>query len=255
MRGVNKVIILGNLGADPEYHQFNDGGAIANISVATSEQWNDRQTGERREKTEWHRISLSNRGNYKMADIANQYLRKGSKVYIEGSLHTRKYQDQNGQDRYITEIRADNLQMLDSPNSSNAGMGNPQTYNQQGGYPNSNHFQDQGGYPNQNSQPNNYSNQYNQPNQGNQQNSLQNGNPAEHQNNPNTNQNHGGDYQNNFKNNPPTQTPNIAPDITQSSTQTNEQNLGQVHGQINQANTPNNGMAMQDGPADEDIPF
>ena len=115
MRGVNKVIIVGNLGNDPVVKQFDNGGMIANISVATSEKWNDRQTGELREVTEWHRIVFNN----KLAEIAAQYLRKGSQVYVEGSqvyvegsLRTRKYQDQNGQDRYITEIRADQMQML-----------------------------------------------------------------------------------------------------------------------------------------------
>ena len=109
MRGVNKVIIIGNLGADPEARQFNNGGNVTNISVATSEQWTDKQSGEKKEATEWHRIVLFNR----LGEIAAQYLRKGSKVYIEGSLRTRKYQDQSGQDKYITEIRADQLQMLD----------------------------------------------------------------------------------------------------------------------------------------------
>ena len=108
MRGVNKVIIIGNCGSDPEVKQFANGGSVTTISVATSEQWNDKQTGERREQTEWHRISLYN----KPAEIAAQYLRKGSQVYVEGSLRTRKYQDQNGQDRYVTEIRADQMQML-----------------------------------------------------------------------------------------------------------------------------------------------
>ncbi|MDY3307411.1 single-stranded DNA-binding protein [Psychrobacter sanguinis] len=108
MRGINKVIIVGNLGADPETRQFPNGGSVTNISVATSEQWTDKQTGEKREATEWHRISLFNR----LGEIAAQYLRKGSQVYIEGSLRTRKWQDQNGQDRYTTEIRADQMQML-----------------------------------------------------------------------------------------------------------------------------------------------
>lgn len=117
MRGVNKVIIIGNLGADPEARQFNNGGSVTNISVATSEQWTDKQSGEKREATEWHRIALFNR----LGEIAAQYLRKGSKVYIEGSLRTRKYQDQNGQDRYITEIRADQMQMLDSAGGAQGG--------------------------------------------------------------------------------------------------------------------------------------
>ena len=119
MRGVNKVIIIGNLGADPETRQFSNGGSVTNISVATSEQWTDKQTGEKREATEWHRISLFNR----LGEIAAQYLRKGSKVYIEGSLRTRKWQDQNGQDRYTTEIRADQMQMLDG---ATGGMGGGQ---------------------------------------------------------------------------------------------------------------------------------
>lgn len=108
MRGINKVIIVGHLGNDPEVRQFSNGGSVTNISVATSEQWTDKQSGEKREATEWHRISLFNR----LGEIAAQYLKKGSKVYIEGSLRTRKWQDQNGQDRYITEIRADSMQML-----------------------------------------------------------------------------------------------------------------------------------------------
>ena len=110
MRGVNKVIVIGNLGADPETRQFNNGGNVTNISVATSEQWTDKQSGEKREATEWHRVSLFNR----LGEIAAQYLRKGSKVYIEGSLRTRKYQAPDGSDRYATEIRADQMQMLDS---------------------------------------------------------------------------------------------------------------------------------------------
>ena len=117
MRGVNKVIIVGRLGNDPESRQFSNGGSVTNISVATSEQWTDKQTGEKREATEWHRVSLFNR----LGEIAAQYLRKGSQVYIEGSLRTRKWQDQNGQDRYTTEIRADQMQMLGG--GSDVGMG------------------------------------------------------------------------------------------------------------------------------------
>lgn len=112
MAGVNKVIIVGNLGNDPELRTFANGDAVANISVATSERWQDRQSGEWREITEWHRIVLFRR----LAEIAGQYLRKGSKVYVEGKIRTRKWQDQNGQDRYSTEIHADTLQMLDSRN-------------------------------------------------------------------------------------------------------------------------------------------
>lgn len=132
MRGINKVIIVGHLGADPETRQFSNGGSVTNISVATSEQWTDKQTGEKREATEWHRISLFNR----LGEIAAQYLRKGSQVYIEGSLRTRKWQDQNGQDRYTTEIRADQMQMLGG--ASGGGMGGGQSgpggYGNQGGF-------------------------------------------------------------------------------------------------------------------------
>jgi len=121
MRGVNKVIIIGNLGADPEARQFNNGGSVTNISVATSEQWTDKQSGEKREATEWHRVSLFNR----LGEIAAQYLRKGSKVYIEGSLRTRKYQAPDGSDRYATEIRADQMQMLDSNDDNNRKINHP----------------------------------------------------------------------------------------------------------------------------------
>ncbi len=120
MRGVNKVIIVGRLGADPESRTFSNGGTVCNVSIATSEQWNDKVTGERKELTEWHRVQFNNR----LAEIAQQYLRKGSAVYVEGSLRTRKWQDQNGQDRYTTEIRANNMQMLDSkPNDGMNGGG------------------------------------------------------------------------------------------------------------------------------------
>lgn len=128
MRGINKVIIVGNLGADPETRQFSNGGSVTNISVATSEQWTDKQTGEKREATEWHRISLFNR----LGEIAAQYLRKGSQVYIEGSLRTRKWQDQNGQDRYTTEIRADQMQMLGGGSGGGFGSNPPQQGGQQG---------------------------------------------------------------------------------------------------------------------------
>lgn len=124
MRGVNKVIIIGTLGADPEVKQFSNGGSITNISVATSEQWTDKQSGEKREDTQWHRISLSNR----LGEIAAQYLRKGSKVFIEGKISTRKYQAADGTDRYATEIKAFSMQMLDSANS---GQQSNQSYNNQ----------------------------------------------------------------------------------------------------------------------------
>lgn len=110
MRGVNKVILVGNLGKDPEVRYTPSGTAVTNITVATSETWKDKNTGERQEQTEWHRVVFYNR----LAEIAGEYLRKGSKVYIEGSLHTRKWQDkETGQDRYATEIKAMAMQMLD----------------------------------------------------------------------------------------------------------------------------------------------
>ena len=112
---INKVILVGNLGADPEIRQTKDGRPIANLSVATGESWKDKNTGERREKTEWHRVVIFDEG---LAKIAEQYLRKGSKVYLEGQLQTRKWQDQNGQDKYTTEVVLQgyngNLTMLDS---------------------------------------------------------------------------------------------------------------------------------------------
>jgi single-strand DNA-binding protein len=99
-RGVNKVILVGNLGVDPEIRYMPNGGAVANITIATSESWRDKTTGEQREKTEWHRVALFG----KLAEVAGEYLRKGSQVYIEGQLQTRKWQDQSGQDRYTTEV-------------------------------------------------------------------------------------------------------------------------------------------------------
>lgn len=108
MPNVNKVILMGTLGRDPETKNFPNGGSITTFSVATSEHWKDKATGERKEATEWHRISTSNR----LAEIASKYLKKGGRVYIEGSLRTRKWKDQNGVDREATEIRADVLQLL-----------------------------------------------------------------------------------------------------------------------------------------------
>lgn len=116
-RGINKVIILGNLGNDPETRYMPNGNAMANISVATSETWNDKQTGQPQERTEWHRIVAFGR----LAEIMGQYLRKGSKVYVEGRIQTRKWQDQSGQDRYTTEIIANEMQMLDSRQTGGAG--------------------------------------------------------------------------------------------------------------------------------------
>ncbi len=109
-RGINKVILIGNLGADPETRYTQGGSAVSNLRVATSSSWKDRQTGEMQEATEWHRVVCFAR----LAEIAGEYLRKGSKVYIEGRLQTRKWQDQSGQDRYQTEIVANDMQMLDS---------------------------------------------------------------------------------------------------------------------------------------------
>jgi len=109
-RGVNKVILVGNLGKDPEVKYTASGAAVTNVTIATSESWNDKQTGEKQEKTEWHRVVFFRR----LAEIAGEYLRKGSQVYIEGKLQTRKWQDQSGQDRYTTEIVANEMQMLGS---------------------------------------------------------------------------------------------------------------------------------------------
>ena len=107
-RGVNKVILVGNLGADPETRYTPSGSAVTKIRVATSESWKDRQTGERQERTEWHRVVFFGR----LAEIAGEYLKKGSQVYLEGSLRTDKWQDQSGQDRYTTEVVANEMQML-----------------------------------------------------------------------------------------------------------------------------------------------
>ncbi len=107
-RGINKVILIGNLGADPETRAMPSGTTVANLRVATSESWRDKQTGEQQERTEWHRVALFGR----LAEIAGEYLRKGSQVYIEGSLRTRKWQDKQGNERYSTEIIGNELQML-----------------------------------------------------------------------------------------------------------------------------------------------
>jgi single-strand DNA-binding protein len=116
-RGVNKVILVGNLGNDPESRFLPSGGAVTNITVATSETWKDKQSGQPQERTEWHRVVFFNR----LAEIANEYLHKGSKVYLEGSLRTRKWQDKSGQDRYTTEIVAGEMQMLDSRGGGQSG--------------------------------------------------------------------------------------------------------------------------------------
>lgn len=108
MASVNKVIIVGNLGRDPEMRTFPSGDQVANVTIATTDKWKDKQTGEMKEATEWHRVTFNGR----LAEIAGQYLRKGSQVYVEGSLRTRKWTDQSGVEKYSTEIRADQMQML-----------------------------------------------------------------------------------------------------------------------------------------------
>lgn len=120
-RGINKVILIGNLGADPEVRYMPQGGAVANFTVATSESWTDKATNEKKEQTEWHRVVIYNR----LAEIAGEYLKKGSKVYIEGKLKTRKWQDQQGVERYTTEIVANEMQMLDgNPAAQQGGQSN-----------------------------------------------------------------------------------------------------------------------------------
>ncbi|MGG2141403.1 single-stranded DNA-binding protein [Symbiopectobacterium sp. RP] len=122
-RGVNKVILVGNLGQDPEVRYLPNGGAVANLTLATSDTWRDKQTGEQKERTEWHRVTLYG----KLAEVAGEYLHKGSQVYIEGQLRTRKWQDQSGQDRYTTEVVVDisgSMQMLGGRQGGGAPAGN-----------------------------------------------------------------------------------------------------------------------------------
>ncbi len=146
MAGVNKVIIVGNLGKDPEVRFMPNGGAVANITVATSDSWKDKQTGEQKEKTEWHRVVMFG----KLAEIAGEYLKKGSKVYLEGSLQTRKWTNQQGQDQYTTEIVLQGfngvMQMLDSKSSSQQGGFAPQNQQapQQQGQAQNSGFSNQG---------------------------------------------------------------------------------------------------------------
>lgn len=109
-RGINKVILVGNVGVDPDVRYMPNGNAVTTLSIATSETWKDKQTGDKQERTEWHRVVCFNR----LGEIAGEYVRKGSKLYVEGSLRTRKWQDPQGQDRYTTEIVASDIQMLDS---------------------------------------------------------------------------------------------------------------------------------------------
>jgi single-strand DNA-binding protein len=147
-KGINKVIIVGNLGKDPEVRYSANGAAIANLTIATSEQWTDKQSGQKQEKTEWHRVVMFNR----LGEIAGEYLKKGSQVYIEGKLQTRKWQDNNGQDRYTTEIVANEMQMLggrsgsqqhsDSPQSDGLPASQPSSQGGQGGVHGPNNFDD-----------------------------------------------------------------------------------------------------------------
>jgi single-strand DNA-binding protein len=123
MRGVNKAIIVGTLGKDPEMRYMPSGSAVANLSVATSEQWKDKQSGEKQERTEWHRVAIFG----KLAEIAGEYLRKGSQVYLEGKIQTRKWQDKEGKDRYSTEIVADTMQMLGGKRSDRSQQSSGET--------------------------------------------------------------------------------------------------------------------------------
>ena len=141
MAGVNKVILIGNLGNDPDMRYMPNGEPVANISIATSETWNDKNTGEKREKTEWHRVVAYRR----TAEIIGQYTRKGSKLYVEGRLQTRKWTDQSGQQRYTTEIVADNIQMLDSRSGGEGSFGGNGSGNYPGNRSNSGGYGQQGG--------------------------------------------------------------------------------------------------------------
>lgn len=142
-RGINKVILIGNLGADPEVRYAPSGAAVCSITVATSESWTDKNTNERKEQTEWHRVVIYQR----LAEIAGEYLRKGSKVYIEGKLKTRKWQDKDGVDRYTTEIVANELQMLDGRGDNQSNTGQPSRPQQQSP------AQQTGGYQSANQRP------------------------------------------------------------------------------------------------------
>jgi single-strand DNA-binding protein len=141
-RGINKVIIVGHLGADPETRYMPSGGAVTNLRVATSESWKDKQTGDQQERTEWHRVAMFGR----LAEIAAEYLRKGSQVYLEGSLRTRKWQDKDGSDRYSTEIVANEMQMLggrgDSSAPARSGSSAPRGPSQESGPPDDEVFND-----------------------------------------------------------------------------------------------------------------
>jgi len=158
-RGINKVIIIGNIGQDPEVKYMPSGGAVTNVSIATSETWKDKNTGQPQERTEWHRVVFFNR----LGEIAGEYLKKGSKVYIEGSLRTRKWQAQDGTDRYTTEIVANEMQMLDGRSDNQGGYNQGFNQDQQYGAPQGGGYQGGGQAPQQNrpasSQQGNYGNQ------------------------------------------------------------------------------------------------
>lgn len=131
-RSVNKVVLVGNLGKDPEMRYMPNGSAVANLTLATTESWKDKQTGERKDKTEWHRLTVFNR----LGEMCGEYLKKGAKIYVEGKLQTRKWQGQDGQDRYTTEVVVSEIQMMDSRNPAQAGgqpfqQNAPQQNNQQ----------------------------------------------------------------------------------------------------------------------------
>lgn len=130
-RGVNKVILIGNLGKDPEVRYFPSGDAVANATIATTESWKDKQSGEQKEATEWHNVVFPG----KLGEIAGKYLKKGSKVYVEGSLRTRKWTDKEGKDRYTTEIRVQDMQMLDGRPGGSAPMGDEARGGYGGGAP------------------------------------------------------------------------------------------------------------------------
>lgn len=148
--GVNKVILIGNLGQDPEIRYMQNGKAVANMSIATSESWNDQQ-GQKQEKTEWHRITAYD----KLAEIIGEYVKKGSKIYVEGKLQTRKWQDQQGQDKYTTEVIINQMQMLDGKKDGGSGGGQPAQPSRQQSTP---QRPPQQSAPQQTSQP-----QYNEP--------------------------------------------------------------------------------------------
>ena len=151
-RGINKVIVVGNLGNDPDTRYMPSGGAVTNLSIATSESWKDKQSGEQKERTEWHKVAMFGR----LAEIAAEYLRKGSQVYIEGKLRTRKWQDRDGNDRYTTEIIADEMQMLGGRGGAGGGAGSGGGGNYGGGQPASGGGQQGGNNPPPQSSPDDF---------------------------------------------------------------------------------------------------